>query len=140
LAEYAYIYNTTAQTVAVEADVTFDTNGVIVGSLTHTAGTATITIGTSGDYAIWFITAAVEPSQFSLFVNGTVVSGAIYGSGAGTQANPGMVILTATAGDVITLRNHTSAGAITLQTLAGGTQVNANASLMIEKISPGVVA
>jgi len=52
-------------------------------------------------------------------------------SGAGTQQNPGGVILTAAAGDVLTLRNHTSAAAVTLQTLAGGTQVNSNASITL---------
>jgi hypothetical protein len=46
-----------------------------------------------------------------------------------------MVIITAAIADVITIRNHTSAAPVTLQTLAGGTQVNANASVLIEKIS-----
>ncbi len=44
------------------------------------------------------------------------------------------MILTLGAGDVITLRNHSSASAVTLQTLAGGTQQNVNASILIEKI------
>jgi hypothetical protein len=46
-----------------------------------------------------------------------------------------MVIVRAAAGDVLTLRNHSSAAAVTLQTLAGGTQFNANASILIEKLS-----
>jgi hypothetical protein len=33
------------------------------------------------------------------------------------------------------VRNHTSAAAVTLQTLAGGTVTNANASVLIEKLS-----
>ncbi|WP_243117116.1 hypothetical protein [Lacrimispora algidixylanolytica] len=82
-----------------------------------------------------FYAAGVEANQFSVFQNGTPVAGAIYGSGAGTQPNPGMVIITAAIADIITIRNHTSAAAVTLQTLAGGTQVNANASVLIEKIS-----
>ncbi|HAG43684.1 MAG TPA: collagen-like protein, partial [Clostridium sp.] len=135
LSEYAYIYNLLAQVVALEADVIFSTNGVIVGTIAHTPGTSTITIGTAGDYAIWFNAAGVEPNQFAVFQNGAPVAGAIYGSGAGTQPNPGMVIVTAAAGDVLTLRNHTSAAAVTLQTLAGGTQINANASILIQKIS-----
>ncbi len=79
--------------------------------------------------------AGVEQNQFTLFQNGAAVSGSTYGSGAGTQPNPGAVIITAAAGDVLTLRNHTSSAAVTLQTLAGGTQTNANASIKIEKIS-----
>ena len=38
------------------------------------------------------------------------------------------------AGDVLSLNNHSSAAAVALQTLAGGTQTNANASIVIEKV------
>ncbi len=79
--------------------------------------------------------ATVEPTQFTLFQNNNPVAGGTYGSGAGTQADPGMVIITASTGDVLTLKNHTSAAAVTLQTLAGGTQTNANASILILKIN-----
>ena len=44
-------------------------------------------------------------------------------------------ILALAAGDIITLNNHTSAAAVTLQTLAGGTQTNINASIVIEKLN-----
>jgi hypothetical protein len=40
----------------------------------------------------------------------------------------------ASEGDVFTLRNHTSAAAVTIQTLAGGTQTNSNASILIRKL------
>jgi len=121
--------------VPLEADIAFSTNGVIVGTIAHAPGTTTIQLGSAGDYAIWFNAAGVEPNQFSLFQNGAPVAGSIYGSGAGTQPNPGMVIITAAAADVLTVRNHTSAAAVTLQTLAGGTQINANASILIQKVS-----
>lgn len=135
LSEYAYIYNLDEQVVASEAEILFSTNGVIVGTIAHAAGTSTIQLGSAGDYAIWFYAAGVEPNQFSLFQNGAPAAGGIYGSGAGTQGNSGMVIITASAGDVLTVRNHTSAAAVTLQTLAGGTQINSNASILIQKIS-----
>ena len=106
-----------------------------MGTIAHAPGTSTIQLGSAGDYAIWFNAAGVEPNQFSLFLNGAPVAGGIYGSGAGTQPNPGMVIITAAAGDVLTVRNHTSAAAVTLQTLAGGTQINSNASILILKVS-----
>lgn len=61
--------------------------------------------------------------------------GSVYGSGAGTQPNPGMVIINAASSDVLTLRNHSSASAVDLQTLAGGTQINANASILIQQLS-----
>ncbi|MFW6679304.1 hypothetical protein ACOAOT_16780 [Lacrimispora sp. AGF001] len=118
-----------------EADILFSDNGIIVGTITHAPGTSTIQIGSAGNYAIWFYVAGVEPSQFTVFQNGAPVTGAVYGSGAGTQPNPGMVIITAAAADVITIRNHTSTAAVTLQTLAGGTQINTNASVLIQKLS-----
>ena len=77
----------------------------------------------------------VEPSQFALFLNGAPVAGTVYGSGAGTQQNNGQAIIAIAAGDVLTLRNHSSAAAVTLQTLAGGTQTNVNASIVITKLN-----
>ena len=78
----------------------------------------------------------VEPNQFSIFINGAPSApGTIYGSGAGTQQNTGFGTLTLGAGDVITLRNHSSASAVTLQTLAGGTQLNANAAIAVERLA-----
>ena len=77
----------------------------------------------------------MEPNQFTLFQNGAPVAGGIYGTGAGTQGNNGMVVITAAAGDVLTVRNHSATSGITLQTLAGGTQTNSNASILIQKLS-----
>ena len=131
ISEYAYIYNLDAQVVALEADIVFSSNGVIKGAITHAPGTSTITLGTAGDYSIHFHESSVEPNQFTLFQNGAPVPGTTYGSGAGTQQNTGMTIITASAGDVLTVRNHTGAAAVTLQTLAGGTQINTNASIKI---------
>ena len=76
----------------------------------------------------------VEPNQFALFVNGAAAAGSVYGSGTGTQQNNGQLILALNTGDVITIRNHSSAAAVTLQTLAGGTQTNVNASVLIRKL------
>lgn len=133
--EFAYVYNEGPAVVAIEADVPFDSNGVLSAGITHAPGGAGITFVTAGTYEVTFTLSGVEPSQMALFLNGASVAGAIYGSGAGTQPNTGQVIITADAGDVLTLRNHTSAAAVTLQTLAGGTQVNVNASILIEQLA-----
>ena len=135
LAEYAYIYNLDAQTVNIEADILFSNNGLIVGTISHTVGTSTIQIGSAGNYAVWFYVAGIQPYQFTLFQNGVQVAGSLYGTSAGTVMTTGMVIISATAGDILTIRNHTSAFAVTLETLAGGTQINTNASVLIQKIS-----
>lgn len=134
-AAYAYVYNLTGQVIAIEADVPFDSNGVITPGITHAPGSSTILFDTPGDYEITFSVSGTEPNQFALFLNGLLVPGTIYGSGAGTQQNTGQAIVTIAAGDVLTLRNHSSASAVTLATPIGGTQANVNASIFIEKLN-----
>jgi hypothetical protein len=80
LSQYAYVYNLAADTVLVEADVNFDTNGVLTSGITHVAGTAGITLANSGTYKVTFSLSDTEPNQMALFVNGALVLGTIYGS------------------------------------------------------------
>lgn len=130
---YAYIYNLSAQVVPLEADIIFSDAGLFSG-FTFVAGSSNISVNQAGTYDISFTVSGIEPNQFALFQNGAPISGGIFGSGAGTQQTNGHVIITIAAGDVLTLRNHTSAAAVTLQTLAGGTQINANASIKIVRL------
>jgi BclA C-terminal domain len=131
--DYGYVYNTSAETVPIESDITFDTNGPLSG-FTHTVGTAEIGVAATGTYLVTFSVSGVEPGQFTLMNDGTAVPGTTYGSGAGTQQDNGQVIVTLTAADSLTLRNHSSAAAVTLQTLAGGTQTTVNASILIDQL------
>lgn len=135
LSEYGYIYNLGAQVVAVGTAVVFDSNGVLTSGITHTAGLAPITITDPGDYKVTFSISGVEPNQFTVFLNAVPLIGATYGSGAGTQQNVGQVIVSLVTGDVLTIQNYTSAAAVTLQTLAGGTQTSVNASVVIEELN-----
>lgn len=134
LSAYAYVYNLAAQTVAIEAAVLFDSNGSMLG-LTHTVGTSFITVNNSGVYSILFSTSATEPSQFAVFVNSVAVPSSVYGSGAGTQQNNGQLIISLATADIISLVNHSSAAAVGLPSLMGGTQANVNASVLIEKLN-----
>lgn len=134
LAAYGYIFNQSAQTVAIESPIAFDLNGPLLG-VTHLPGNAGIAVTGSGIYAVRYSVSGVEPGQFAVFVNGARAAGTVYGSGAGTQQDNGLAILTLSANDVLTLVNHSSAAAVTLQTLAGGTQTNVNAAFLIEKLA-----
>jgi collagen triple helix repeat protein len=134
LAQYGAVYNLSAQFVPLEADVLFDTAGVLSAGITFTPGSTQITITSAGTYLFQFSLNGVEPNQFALFLNGAAVAGGIFGVGSGTGNTVGQVLVAVSAGDVVTLRNHTSASAVTLQTLAGGTQTNVNASLVIQKL------
>ncbi|QWG39122.1 collagen-like protein [Bacillus mycoides] len=135
LSQYAYVFNTAAQVIALEAPILFNSHGTITSGFTHTLGTSQMTVINAGDYKISFSVSGVEPNQFALFLNGAPVTNSVYGSGAGTQQNNGQTVLTLAADDILTLNNHTSAAAVTLQTLAGGTQTNINASIVIEKLN-----
>jgi hypothetical protein len=115
--------------------VVFDTNGILTGGITHTAGLAPITVSQPGDYKISFSISGVEPNQFTVFVNAVPLTGSTYGSGAGTQQNVGQAIVTLAMGDVLTIQNYTSAAAVTVQSLAGGTQTSVNASVVIEELN-----
>jgi hypothetical protein len=114
--------------------VTFDSNGPLLG-ITHAPGNAGIVVTSAGTYSIRFSVSGVESGQFAIFVNGAPAAGTVYGSGAGTQQDDGQALITLSANDVLTLVNHSSASAVTLQTLAGGTQTNVNASILIEELS-----
>ncbi len=135
LSEYAYIYNVSGETVPLEGDVTFDSNGILTPGITHALGGAGITLVTAGAYEVSFSVSGTEPNQMALFVNGTLVPGTVYGSGAGTQQNTGQAIFIAPAGAVLTVRNHTSSAAVGLATPIGGTQASSNASVVIEKLA-----
>jgi hypothetical protein len=134
LSQYAYVYNLGAQTVPLEADIAFDTNGVLTSGITHVAGSAGLVLVNAGKYQVTFSVSGTEPSQMALFVNGVMVPGAVYGSGAGTQQNTGQTIVTAAAGAVLTVRNHTSSAAIGLATPIGGTQASTNASVVVDML------
>lgn len=140
ISEYAYIYNLAAQTgVSQEENVLFDTNGLMTAGITHAPGSDSIFIVGTGLYRIRFSVTSQQTNQFALFVNGNLIPGTIYGSGgdaASRQQNTGQVIVTLNAGDTLTLRNHTSsAAAVDLPSLMGGTQANSNASITILKLS-----
>jgi len=130
----AAVYNLAPQTVAIEDNVVFDSNGPVLAIISHVPSTNEIAFLATGTFLVQFTVSAVEPNQFALFLNDAPVMGSIFGSGAGTQNNFGQVLMAAEAGDVLTLRNHSSFAAVTLQTLDGGTQTNVNASLTIQRL------
>jgi hypothetical protein len=108
----------------------------MTSGITHTPGEAGIALVNAGIYKVTFSVSGTEPNQMALYLNGTtVVGGTVYGSGAGTQQNAGQAIFAVAAGDVLTVRNHTSAAAVGLASVVGGTQANANASVTIEKLA-----
>jgi hypothetical protein len=134
IVEYSYVYNLAAQVVAVGGSVLFDSNGPLSLGITHTAGTAAVVLASAGIYRFTFTVSGTAANQFTLFVNGIADTSTTYGTGVGNTPNVGQAIITVPAAAAITLRNFTSAGAITLPTTLGGTEPNVNASLIIEQL------
>jgi hypothetical protein len=133
--QYAYVYGTAVQTVAVEGNVLFNTAGIQTAGITHVAGSTDITLVNIGTYKVMFSVSGTESSQFALFNGATMVPGSVYGSGAGTQQNNGQaIVVTTVASSVLTLKNHTSGAAVGLPTAGGGTLANVNASVLIQKL------
>ena len=132
---YGYIYNTGSQSIPTEGDIPFSTNGALLG-ITHSVGTGPITIENEGTYAVWFIINGEVANQFALFQNGVVVPGSIYGTVGTSESNAGMTMISAAAGDILRVRNHTSIGSVILDNTVGGSQTNISASIMIIRIGP----
>jgi hypothetical protein len=121
--------------VPVEAAVTFSNNGVGTAGIGHNLGASDIFIAESGFYKVQFSISGAEPNQFALYLNGTLLSSTVYASGAGTQQNSGQAILAIGASDLLSLRNHSSAAAVTLATPIGGTAAAVNASILVQKLN-----
>ncbi|GEM_PF-4801845 len=112
LSSYGHTYELATladATVVGGADVPFSNNGPLTG-ITHTAGTTTITVPTTGVYEIDYsvnITAGVG-SAIAIAVNGTVDASTPITALIATGQINGAAMLTLAAGDVVTLRNNSA--------------------------------
>jgi hypothetical protein len=138
---YAYIYNAASETVPDGVDVIFDSNGVMIGDLSHTENTASIYISSAGDYKIEFLTTSTTNSQFAIMINGTtIIPGSVYGVsllsalGFAHQSQGQVIITVPDEGSIITLRN-VSGSYVTLDSNNGGTSNDCNASIMITRLN-----
>ena len=129
-ADYAYIYNTAAQTVASESEVTFSGNGLLSGTITHTAGTAEIVIGKTGVYLVNTFLASNAAAQFAVYRNGAAVEGSTY---AMNNAADGNVIISAQMGDVLTVVN-TGTAEMTLEAEGTAPEAVVNGAVTITRL------
>jgi hypothetical protein len=120
------VYDTSgSQVVTAGTDVTFDSNGPLSG-VTHTAGTAAVTVPIAGTYQIYYavnITAGTG-ATISIAVNGTVDASTSIDLLSATGETSGDTMLTLAAGDVLTLRNSSVATPFTTSTTNVGAQLD----------------
>ncbi len=96
-------------TVVGGADIPFSNNGPLT-NVSHTPGTTTVTVATSGNYKIDYevnITAGIGAAM-AIAVNGVVDASTMVTFLVAVGNNSGTAILTLAAGDVITLRNNSA--------------------------------
>lgn len=140
-ADYGFYFNkAVSATVAIGAPFPFDTDGPHTAGFLHTASatpatSAPITIVNAGVYLVEYSVTVAEARQIALYLNGAVVTSTIYGQATGTSVTTAFAIIEATAGSLLTLRNHLSAAALTLVTPSGGTAGNNTNSLMIRRLA-----
>jgi len=110
---YGYTYQLATvidATVVGGADVPFSNNGPLSSSVTHTAGTTTITVQFAGSYKIDYelsYTAGVG-AALAIAVNGIADASTAISLLTSTGMVHGSAILSLAAGDVITLRNNSA--------------------------------
>jgi len=136
--QYAHgtFWTSLAQTIAVGDSITFEYDRYVEG-MTHVLGTGDVTLTQSGSYLIESIIDASTSSQFSLFTNGAVNLTTTTGIDKGAGILYLRQILAFNAGDVLSIRNWTSAiGAVTLAPNSGGNQTSLSAILLVNRIGP----
>lgn len=140
--KFAYFWQLVSDVLATipanDGKVLFKTpspNNTAIITTIPSSGDITIGVGGGGVYKISYSVSGVEPNAFAIFVNGVKSSGSVYGSGAGTQQNGGLSVITLIDGDVVSLRTDNCPAAITLA-LAGTTDTDqVIASIVFEKMS-----
>jgi hypothetical protein len=113
----------------------FSNSGPLSSAFIHAPSSSAITIAISGVCEATFTVLSGAANQFSFFLNGVSLPGGIYGTSNGGQSNTGQIVFSANVGDMLTVRNHSSAGSAGLTISAGGTQPIVNASVLITALA-----
>ena len=131
---FLHIYSTVDQFLSAEQSVAFDSENALVGNCYHAVGDIYVYIYKAGYYHIYTNLYHQESCQFSLFMNGNIITGSTIGSPTGSSQNSTGLIVKIEPSDLITplpvspftpsaqidVRNHTSfIPVVTLNGLSG---------------------
>lgn len=127
------------QLIAVEAPVLYDicqnVNNIDLNVLT-----GDVKIKEDGVYKVFFLVTTGTACQFAVFVNGLPVNATCAGTNKGAGQLTIRALLSLNKGDLVSVRNHTSAGPVQITANAGGNVTSNNLILTIFKIAPLVKA
>jgi hypothetical protein len=113
--------------------VEFPQDGPASGAITR-SNAETFVLPDAGTYRVRFTVSVDEPGQLGLELNGVLVPYTVFGRATGTSEIVGEALITAAAGDTLSVVNPSgNAPALTVTPNAGGTHP-ATASLVIEQL------
>lgn len=129
-------YNVNSQTVLVEGDVVFSAFQNVQGLVWNptSVNPEQIQILEDGYYNLFFLATCTTQSQFAFAVNNVAIDATTQGLSKGSGQNTNSTVLLLKQGDILTVRNHTSAnGTIVLSDHAGGKYQSMSCILNIYK-------
>jgi hypothetical protein len=130
---FALMPGDNAATIAVGAPVLFPQAGPTNGAATA-ASSSTFNLVAGGTYEVNWQVSVTEPGQLQLAIGGTGLPDTVVGRATGTSQIVGSAIITATAGQVLSVINPAgNSTALTITPTAGGTH-SVSATLSIKKI------
>ena len=132
---YGSFYSTVSQNVTIDAPVLFYTNQN-VSNLSHTLGSGDVVIQKAGVYLFVFVVETAQACQFTVFINGVPEQTTTAGINKGANTLQLRQIIELKVGDIVTIRNHTSAnGTVVISQNAGGVLTGVNTQLILERIA-----
>jgi hypothetical protein len=133
---FASFYQAGLQTIAINAPVSFSTDGPSSGADITRTGATTFNLVTPGIYEVNWQVTADEPGQLTLWVGGVRVPETNVARATGTSQLVGsMFIQTTLANQSLTVVNDASPAALTLSSQAGSGTQTQYATLTIKRIA-----
>ena len=133
-------WSTNGQDVLTENNVLFDNCSNVNGLTWNDTNGDKVIIVEDGVYKIFFMGTTNTAAQFCLAVNDVPVDYTVQGTNKGAGQLTVRSLLTLKKGDIISVKNHTSAnGKIVISSEAGGKYKSLSVLLTVFKISPLIV-
>lgn len=130
-------WSTNGQEILTENNVLFDNTANVNGLSWNNANGDKVIVSEDGVYKIFFMGTTNTSVQFCIAVNDVPIDYTIQGTNKGAGQLTVRSLLPLKKGDVITIKNHTSAnGKVIISSEAGGKQKSLSVLLTVFKIAP----